>query len=385
MTLTYTNMDDTDYWNAYFMRLYIPLDILLILFIITGVTGNGLVAYIYGFKKKTIKDGQYFLPYLAVADLLGSIICSLNGLAMTLMPLTNEFDLLCKFGGLLGSAIICMSACLLIMIAIQRYLKVCRRKGPVMTLKRRKAIMICALFVSAVLAGPSMVAYGSIPLQSINRNVTGKICGKITGTVSAIYDVVLGVAYILFCGLLIVPYCLIARKTCTHLKKGVQSDLESQKRSKNENYENQTQGYSISTLDTELKPDYSISVPSNTQQSNQIIVDLENNSLRNYSKVIKKQSKTNQRIISKVTKISLIITLTFLIGSLPKIILTIAEIVPTTFWENATDVEILVLMFVNQGYILNYIANPFIYTFFDKTFKTEIKNILCCCICTKKR
>ncbi|VDI47818.1 Hypothetical predicted protein [Mytilus galloprovincialis] len=385
MNVNNTTMDGTDYWNAYFVHLYIPLDILLILFIITGVTGNGLVVYIYGFKRKTIKDGQYFLPYLAVANLLESIICSLNGLAMTLMPLTNEFDILCKCGGLLGSAIICMGVCLLVMIAIQRYLKVCRPNGPIMTIKWRKIIMICGMFISGVLAGPSLIAYGSVPLESNNRNISGKICGKITSTVSSIYDAVLGVAFILFCGLLIVPYCLIAWKTCRHLKKRDQRNFESQKRCRKENTENQRQGNSISTLDTELKPECSIDLPSNKQQSNKITRDHENNSLRYHQKVKQKQQKTNQRIISKVTKMCLIITLTFLISSIPKMLLTFAEIVPSSFFENATDMEILGLMFVNQFYIFNSIANPFIYTFFDKTFKTEIKNIFCSCICTKKR
>lgn len=91
-------MDNTVYWNAYLVRLFIPLDILLILFMITGVAGNGLVIYIYGFKMQNVKDGQYFIPYLAVADLFASVICSLFGLLTTLMPLTYEFDILCKFG-----------------------------------------------------------------------------------------------------------------------------------------------------------------------------------------------------------------------------------------------------------------------------------------------
>ncbi|CAC5413086.1 unnamed protein product [Mytilus coruscus] len=338
---------------------------------------------------KTIKDGQYFIPYLAVADLLGSVICSLFGLSMTLMPLTYEFDVLCKSGWLLGSATTCMSIFLLVSIAIQRYLKVCRRKGPMMTLKWKKTVVICALLLSVVLAGPSVVTYGSITFQSINRNITGLKCGKITGTASIIYDAVLGVCVILCCGLLIVPYCLIARTTYRYLKKGDRSEVELQTCSKIKNAEHQTKEQTISTLDNELKTEYSINYSSNEQLSNKIISDLGKKSLRNYNKVIKIQPtilrKTNRRVISKITKIFMIITLIFLICSLPKITITILETVTTNFWEKASDIERLVLMFVHQGYILNNIANPFIYAFFDEAFKTEIKNMFYKSLCARKR
>jgi hypothetical protein len=49
--------------------------VFLVLFIVIGVFGNGTVIFVYGFKMKTIKDGQYFIPRLAVVDLLGSIVC----------------------------------------------------------------------------------------------------------------------------------------------------------------------------------------------------------------------------------------------------------------------------------------------------------------------
>ncbi|CAC5413087.1 unnamed protein product [Mytilus coruscus] len=210
---------------------------------------------------------------------------------MTLIPLTYECDVLCKSGWLLGSTttfILCLFSYL---YRLQRYLKVCRRKGPMMTLKWRKIVMICALFMSAVISRPSVVTYGLITFQSRNRNVTGLKCGKITGTASIIYDAVLGVNIILCCGLLILPYCLIAWKTYKYLKKVDQSEVELQSCIKNKNSENQIKQQSISTLESELKTEYNINLFSNEQLSNKIISDMGENSLRNYSKVIKKQPK----------------------------------------------------------------------------------------------
>jgi hypothetical protein len=37
------------------------------------------VIFVYGYKIKPIKDGQFFIPYLAVVDLMRAVICSLVG------------------------------------------------------------------------------------------------------------------------------------------------------------------------------------------------------------------------------------------------------------------------------------------------------------------
>ncbi|CAG2211527.1 unnamed protein product [Mytilus edulis] len=407
-------MYDVEDWNNYLIRAFIPLDILLILFIIIGVTGNVLVIYVYGFKMKNINDGQYFIPYLAVADLLGSVICPLFGLSMTLMPLTYEYDALCKLGWVFGSVTTLMSIFLLVTIAIQRYLKICRRKGPRMTLRWKKILMMCALLFSAVIGGTSVFTKGSIPFHHLNRNVTGQICGTKAGTLSVVYDGVLGVGAIICCGLIIVPYCLIARKTHKYLIKKTQCELQKQtdtrnkitenqtkehsistpeqsdlevKASKLKTHENQTIRYSISTLDTEMQSENDITLQDNEELSNNIALDRENSSMRNNRNNINEQPhklrQTNRRIISQVTKIFMIISFIFIICYIPKIIIIILETASTTFWENATDFERLVLMFVHQGYILNNIANPLIYTFFDEKFKTEIKNIFCHSIFSK--
>ena len=126
---------EVDEWNSHLLLLFIPLDILLVLFIIIGILGNALVIFVYGYKIKHIKDGQFFIPYLAVVDLMGTVICSLFGLSMTLMPAMYDLDILCKAGWLLGTITSIMSVFMLVIIAIQRYMKVCTQKAHILTLK----------------------------------------------------------------------------------------------------------------------------------------------------------------------------------------------------------------------------------------------------------
>ena len=84
-------------------------------------------------------------------------------------------------------------------------------------------------------------------------------------------------------------------------------------------------------------------------------VVLENESSNKYNINKKKKTsdmqKRNQSVISKITKIFMIITTVFLICSIPKLTIVLLETITPSLWKNYTDVERVVLMFVHQGYI----------------------------------
>lgn len=376
---------EVDEWNNHLLLLFIPLDILLVLFIIIGIPGNALVIFVYGYKIKHITDGQFFIPYLAVVDLMGAVICSLFGLSITLMPVMYDLDILCKTGWLLGTIATFMSVFMLVIIAIQRYMKVCTQKAHILTLKWKRFMMMLALTMAIAVSVPSVATYGTIPFESSYRNLTGHICGKISGIGSLIYDIVLAIVVSASCGILVVLYFLIGRTTYKCMKQSGHSITNSKIDS-----ENDIMDKSGSTLDTDLKTGDTIesvdleSVDKENQKPFTECVEsvtLENESSTKYHISKKKKTsdlqKKNQSAISKITVIFIIITTVFLICSIPKLTIVLLETIMPSFWENYTDVERVALMFVHQGYILNNIANPFIYTFLDKTFKREINKILC--------
>lgn len=376
---------EVDEWNNHLLLLFIPLDILLVLFIIIGIPGNALVIFVYGYKIKHITDGQFFIPYLAVVDLMGAVICSLFGLSTTLMPVMYDLDILCKTGWLLGTIATFMSVFMLVIIAIQRYMKVCTQKAHILTLKWKRFMMMLALTMAIAVSVPSVATYGTIPFESSYRNLTGHICGKISGIGSLIYDIVLAIVVSASCGILVVLYFLIGRTTYKCMKQSGHSITNSKIDS-----ENDIMDKSGSTLDTDLKTGDTIesvdlgSVDKENQKPFTECVEsvtLENESSTKYHISKKKKTsdlqKKNQSAISKITVIFIIITTVFLICSIPKLTIILLETITPSFWENYTDVERVALMFVHQGYILNNIANPFIYTFLDKTFKREINKILC--------
>jgi hypothetical protein len=235
-------------------------------------------------------------------------------------------------------------------------------------------MMILALTTSIAVSAPSVATYGMVPFESSYRNLKGHICGKISGIGSLIYDIVLAIVVSTSCGILVVLYFLIGRTTYKCMTQSGHSITNSKIYS--ENSENDIMDKSGSTLDTDLKTGDSIesvdleSVDKENQKSFIECVEsvtLENESSNKYNINKKKKTsdlkKKNQSAISKITVIFMIITTVFLICSIPKLTIVFLETITPSFWENYTDVERVVLMFVHQGYILNNIANPFIYTF----------------------
>ncbi|VDI55868.1 Hypothetical predicted protein [Mytilus galloprovincialis] len=54
--------------------------VLLSLYLVTGVLGNTIVLLVYKLKMKVISEERYFIPALALSDLVSSTVCSLYGI-----------------------------------------------------------------------------------------------------------------------------------------------------------------------------------------------------------------------------------------------------------------------------------------------------------------
>ena len=79
---------------------------------------------------------------------------------------------------------------------------------------------------------------------------------------------------------------------------------------------------------------------------------------------------------SRLTMINIVITIVFAVTILPTLILIIIESASTGFSASSHDNELLIV-FLSTFYIVNNIANAFIYTFMDVKFQKELKAMLC--------
>ena len=135
----------------------IPLITVTILLFLIGFLGNLSVIVVYKLRLKK-SDGRYFIPYLAIADLSAATVTSLF---MMILDFTEGFfpsDELCKAFQFLNWSTSQTAVFLLFIIAVHRYLSVCRPLNLGFTrLWRRVAIGLSVAF--AYVLGLPLLAF----------------------------------------------------------------------------------------------------------------------------------------------------------------------------------------------------------------------------------
>ena len=91
--------------------------------------------------------------------------------------------------------------------------------------------------------------------------------------------------------------------------------------------------------------------------------------------------KNNKKHTRKITIILLSITIVFIVSYLPFIVITILDSVSDDYWFEMSNNTELFHNFLLRLYLVNNMANPIIYGFWDKKFRNEcvklIKSLFC--------
>ena len=131
------------------------------LVILSGIVGNSFVLIMYVVKmRRTQRETRYFIPILAAFDLL---LCLLAATIVVgnYLPYIRVFnDVLCKTSHFLLAISMMASNALLLTIAIQRYLKVCRPLGKQIDLFWRRFATVLVITTSIIYAVPILFISG---------------------------------------------------------------------------------------------------------------------------------------------------------------------------------------------------------------------------------
>ncbi|KAK3085698.1 hypothetical protein FSP39_007430 [Pinctada imbricata] len=149
-------------WNKDLQYDLIPNNLILALYIFLGIFGNSTVIYVYRKRFSRKNNDRYFIPILAAIDLFGSVICGSFGIALNMMQATFYNDSLCKTWWFFAAFITYESQLLLVVIAVQRYLKVVRPFGRHMDQKLSHIALLLTFIISLLLAIPTSILYGSV-------------------------------------------------------------------------------------------------------------------------------------------------------------------------------------------------------------------------------
>ncbi|XP_062614994.1 octopressin receptor-like [Saccostrea cucullata] len=401
-------------WNRELADRLISNTVILSLFIIVGLLGNSTVIIIYSFIMKSDKEERYFIPFLAAVDLCACLVCASSGIANNMMQATFENNFACKTMQFLGPLFTFSSILFLLIIAVHRYLKVCKPFGKQMTLRWKQFAMCLSLITSLIFSLPMIYFHGVVSFPNTEKGIVGLRCSRSKSankTLSLIFGGLLVIATVAIILSLVIMYSKIGYTILIHFRNTktingnkIHPEMEnstdvdkSRKRisshedplcdEKDKNYTIQTDNTDLSgycSAETDNAVLSSMYSPHTSVQTTKKDCDTrttaQGNDNRCKTRGRRRKGKHNRIVVYKFTLMFMLITAIFLICYIPKVIIIMFEASNPKFWEELSDSTRTGVLFVYRMYIINNITNPFIYAFLDKKFAKEIKKLFKVCI-----
>lgn len=198
--------------------LYIPVSVYIGVTMVLGILGNSLVCYVYGCLIKPTTT-TCFILFLGIYDL---ICCSVT-LPMEIVEMRYPYYYLptCKFQRLQITATAIASGFILLSIAIDRYLCVCKPQKSKIEYRLAVKISIMSAVVAVILSIPVYFIYGQHSYE-IESNILVSECSSDYAMKSSVLpQIYYGFLLILFVAILIplaLLYIFIWQKLRRHKK-----------------------------------------------------------------------------------------------------------------------------------------------------------------------
>ena len=402
--------------NVYLM---IPVIVYIAVLMVTGSIGNILVCVYYGCKTR-FNTNSLFIISLAVFDL---IVCMFTmPIEIVNMRFFYKFvnGVVCKSARLFNHFAANGSATVLLVIAIDRYRRICRPLRPQLEMKQAKIAVLGAGAVSLVLSWPAAILYELVP-ENITYSsdntaiiVTASICTTVEDDIYRSYLwVFYGIQFVLFTGssiVLFTLYTLVGREIFKFKKRRI--TYRSSRRNKDGSDSHGNTATSITEIhkdtvdhtfdkkeEIELqsngkKPDIETNGKKPDIEVNGKIPDIEangkiNNNLSGSSSTVSqtddKHSKgSSQDSLSiRYTIQMLFVAVIYVLSYLPYIGLVTWRIFERE--DDSVTQDDTKRLWFNIGvrsYLLNSAANPIVYGFFNEYFRRFLGH---CCLCKRLR
>lgn len=405
-----------DEWNNSLMKTTLPTTVFLILCFCIGVLGNSVVLFIYKTTDIPTKGPRFFIPVLALVDLIAVVISSIVGIVYHISPIssiTHHWCLTLVFG---TRWLVCASVMTISAISFDRYRRICHITKQQFTLKERKMAMLAVVILSALMNTPVFATSSNVPVfkQLQNSTLEGFTCvfsNNRHPVLEKLYSVI---------GSCIVIGCFIASSVFNirilHVvvtKVQVQPKALHIFQQRNHEYEDVTADFKETELDSakidqDTEESFSKITKEMPPKKNHIPeqVDVEPKSTENTScqedsptgdiscswrtkillgnRVFNKQQKRSLRSALKKSRNSmhvlfLTIFVFFIIAHVPSIITTIYTRYDKYNWiidDNAARINAYCVLMAFP--ILSHTFNPYLYGLFDNTFRQVLKRRLRC-------
>ncbi|XP_063427272.1 cholecystokinin receptor-like [Mytilus trossulus] len=370
-------------WNNNVMQYLIPNNVVLSLYLILGTIGNITVIVVYVFKMKVKRDDRFFIPVLATVDFIACLIGASYAFAWNLLPVKFKNEFACVALSFVSQGLTIVAASLLMIIAVQRYLKVCKPSF-IFTQKMKYFCIILAFCFGCAFSVPIFFYYGVVEMYNPILNVTGYWCGQTVHYKEhfILHDISAAVFAFIASIVLIILYILIGK---TIYQKFIKFHISIKQGKYTKTPSSSTEAESVEPVDKDNVHKSSRSRANSIED----LVDRDGyrRKLRRGSTDTLDQGRfytIGQHFRThRYSYMFMTITALFIIGYTPRLTLMILESLDPNFWNKPNE-TIAGLLFLYRLYLLNHAINPFIYTFFDTRFRKAVSEIFCSCCSTRK-
>lgn len=360
--------------NQQYAETVLPNTVLLALGMAVGAMGNITVITLYMSRIRDKKGDRYFIPVLAFIDCLG---CVANGSFYTtdnLFLFAYPSDILCRILMFLLTFASGFSAHILLVIALQRYLLICRPFGKQLTLYRRRLslgiITVACIGYASPLLGIGGIRHGNSTF--LNQTFESHTCVLSVETSSGTLlffglIALITVANILVTGGLFIPITRAIYRTFSFQKKTIHCE----RKYKQDAISQDTQIAHIQIQETDVNQQQQ-------KQTSEIQRKLSSGKDVVGSPSTNKWESKKERVKAKINLMFMIIILVYILSYIPTLVILILTYTLSGFtYLELSTAGINLWLFCARFLLLNHVVNPFIYGYFDVKLRAEFTKICC--------
>lgn len=364
---------------------------LLSLYLFLGLSGNGIVLFIYTRRIKRTEE-RYFIPVLAIADIFAILSGVALGIDSNFHRANYVIDTFCKVGFYLTWTTSSVSGIIILLIALNRHLMICRPTGPQLTVARKRRAIVAVIIFSILSSGPMLYFIGKrqLPFVYKGQPINATLCTlrfssgfwyKLQMGYFALEVFLTVLNMLLTCGFYI-PVGVIIYRRFKSTKNRSKLTGDTQEMSTIQLSEVPSNLFKVQQIDNSYVEDSAISTTMSTigPSHKGIIPGTKKEVKRDErgSSVNRKKSVRRKQVKHNFTTMFATIIGFYILAYLPTLMLMIIPGQnPAEFYFSKSPVAINLLVFLQRAFLLNNICNAFIYTYFDLSFRKEVKKLLC--------
>ncbi|XP_063415382.1 uncharacterized protein LOC134697204 [Mytilus trossulus] len=385
--------------------IFLSHTVLIIIGAVIGVFGNGATVLFYSCRIKE-RGERYFIPLLV--DLIACLDISTNYVMNNTYFYDYPSNTICCVTTFMQVFASGLSAHILLIISVQRYLLVCKPFGPKMTLFWKKVSLAVACLFTFSYSCPLLGLSGTIITEEVfnNHTINTTTCRLTTVDTMPVTIYVGLISLILVCNLVMTTIlCIpVLKRIKLSIRKKSESNLVATKKEDNISSHEITETSLTKTSGLELGSDISSSnmqssgnnttlnvdsdqEPSNDAHRNRDFPSLavehsstnDNSSTANRNKENIKSSSKSKRSSAKkrISSMFVVIITAYVISYIPTVVCVILTYTIGNFNDTILSKgETIAWLYIARLIFVNHLVNPFIYCYFDVKLKRELKK--CC-------